>query len=499
MKIIKWNFAVLFLLGINSAHALNVDHLNQELKKFKADPKVFMNSPDRTTKYDPETLKPIEVKPVFSPTEIESKDYIRHKDRIQKSSKANRLMERAIFQPNDRAEDLTDQMKFQTLSQIESAGLTRSSLSTQPWSGDYWPIFLGGLARRYLDPKFPNSEDWSVNMGYLSQNACSVNQSSPAQKYDLLVGDSSFSLTRAMMQEGQSYYSESGHVETWMGICHGWSPAAFMELRPVHTVTLLAADGRTKIDFYPSDIKALLSLTWAKAPPTYRTIGGRCDVKSPPEDANGRIQTPECFDTNPGTWHLAVVNQIGVSQRSFVMDATYDAEVWNQPVYRYEYQYFNPQLSQMVSSLDQAIVRREDFTQDKFSGYRAPNAAYFVGIAMQLVYIAETDANGEKTDSPQFDQKVAVNYFYDLELDQNYNVIGGEWYQRAHPDFLWVPAAGSSPQSVGDQELDRPEYSGMRWDGRGPMPAAWTRAAIAASREGQPLTRVVKTLNLLAQ
>ena len=42
-----------------------------------------------------------------------------------------------------------------------------------------------------------------------------------------------------------------------MGICHGWAPAAFMVQRPTKMVEVLAADGKTKIKFYPSDIKAL--------------------------------------------------------------------------------------------------------------------------------------------------------------------------------------------------------------------------------------------------
>ena len=32
----------------------------------------------------------------------------------------------------------------------------------------------------------------------------------------------------------------------------------------------------------------------------------------------GRILDPECFKVNPGTFHLAVVNQLGIAGRSLV-------------------------------------------------------------------------------------------------------------------------------------------------------------------------------------
>src|SRR6185436_9002354 len=98
-------------------------------------------------------------------------------------------------------------------------------------------------------------------------------------------------------------------------------------------------DGKTPLLFYPSDLKGLASLLWATTDPPSRGVGGRCEDTNPKKDRNGRVISPACFDSNPGTWHLAVVNQIGVAKRSMVIDATYDFEVWNQPVYGYRYRY----------------------------------------------------------------------------------------------------------------------------------------------------------------
>src|SRR5262249_19903522 len=143
---------------------------------------------------------------------------------------------------------------------------------------------------------------------------------------------------------GEIFYKSLGKVEEWMGICDGWAAASYMLDRPTNAVKTVAVDG-TSLTFYPSDIKALASQLWAHPAPSrgYRSAGGRCYKKNPATDEYGRIVDQDCFDTNPGTLHLAVVNQIGVKERSFVFDATYDYEVWNQPMYAYFARYFNPQ------------------------------------------------------------------------------------------------------------------------------------------------------------
>ena len=129
--------------------------------------------------------------------------------------------------------------------------------------------------------------------------------------------------------------------------------------RPAKPATLPGVSGG-KITFYPADIKALASLLWASASTVTRFIGGRCNDKNPATDANGRVISAKAFDTNPGTWHLSIVNQLGVARRSLVMDATYDYVVWNQPVAGYEYRYFNPQTMRLAKTLEDATVERRD-------------------------------------------------------------------------------------------------------------------------------------------
>lgn len=89
------------------------------------------------------------------------------------------------------------------------------------------------MGARYADPSFPANPDWKKNYDYIRANptanilasgsAARINRMSPSEKYDALIGDSSETLTRAMWAEGKRYYDTHGDVESWMGICHGWS------------------------------------------------------------------------------------------------------------------------------------------------------------------------------------------------------------------------------------------------------------------------------------
>lgn len=501
--VFRGKFTVLFLAftASRALYAVDSDWLNDKLQEFDSDPKKFISDPANVRKYDPATSKPLQDLSVFSEEDIASGDYILQKENEDPFTARvrARIRGKAHIAANDQPVNLVDELKYQNLIEMEQAGLTRGALSETPWSDDYWPIYLGAAAMRYADPRFPWAADWQSNRNYVFRTQSSVDLLSPAEKYDLLVGDRKLTLTQAMFADGAGYYQKTGKVERWMGLCHGWAAASYMLPRPTRKITLLAADGRTPINFYPSDIKALATLLYAKAAPKSRFIGGRCNQKNPATDAMGRVIAPDCFDTNPGTWHLSVVNQIGHSKRSFIMDSTYDYEVWNQPIYSYEYVYFNPKIRKYVKTLQEAIVPFSEYRNDPFARYRSPRAEYSVGVAMKLVYVAEVRADHRATDSPRYDRLVAVNYLYDLELDKGFNILGGEWYQQRHPDFLWTPGPESKAISVGDQYLRRPDYANSKWDGSTSIPAKWTPIAQYSSQRGQPLATVVDTLIQLSQ
>lgn len=480
------------------------NQINTDLAAFARDPKAFMNR--QPPKFDANG-NPIAGHTVFTASDIANQEYITAHDQQrvdiiqpeQDHTGAASTHTRAAIASNDKPENLVDSFKYNKLDAMEAAGLTKATLAESPWSDDYWGIYKGILGARYADPNFPASADWKQNYDYIranpsatilaSGNAKKINALSPSEKYDALVGDTNESLTKALWAEGKSYYDANGSVETWMGICHGWAPVAYMLARPTKSVTLKTPNN-VAIKFYPSDIKALGSLLWANAASSTKFIGGRCNVSNPPTDtATGRITAADCFDTNPGTWHLAMVNQIGASKRSMVMDVTFDYEVWNQPVYSYQYRYFNPQTMLYSSTIAGATVAASAYTNDKFRKYRSPQAKAMVGVQMTVAYVVETQPSQNETDSPSRDAIQQAVYYYDLELDANNVIIGGEWYTNKHPDFLWTPAKGQRAVTRYDAQATG------TWNAASSIPSTWRTAAKSAStNQSAPLATIVENL-----
>lgn len=477
------------------------------LADFDRDPVEALNR--RPQKFDA-SGQPVGPETVFSPWDLRAGRDISGRDKVRKSLSmldhgvlirlGDVLPGRAPCGEADRAELLVDRLEHRTLAAMQAADLAAARLPESPWSDDYWALYLGVLGKRYADDHFPRADDWHANYDYIQrhpardivarENAAAIDLLSPAEKYDILVGDTAMGLTQRMWAEGKYYYDRDGEVEPWMGICHGWAPASYCLPRPRHAVELLAADGRTRLRFYPADIKGLATLLWANADTVSRFVGGRCNDKKPEVDASGRLTSERCFDTNPGTFHLAVVNQLGVARRSAVMDATFDYEVWNQPLYGYRYALFNPQTRRYAPDLAAATVSRADYTRDHFRARRATPAAAFVGVMMQLTYVVETAPTHAVDDGPGDDRLRTARYLYDLELDADGNIIGGEWYTNKHPDFLWTPPPNTRARTPADALLTG------TWAPGAPVPEAWRRPAWRASDSASPsaLATIIEAL-----
>lgn len=361
--------------------------------------------------------------------------------------------DKSLMQQNDRAENLVEdssEMIF-SLAEMENLHLIRKNLSHKPWSDTYWPLYAGALGHRYNDPH-ANFGDWKEARDYIISNPAKelirkkeFDFLSPSEKYDLLLDLGTDNLTKASWAEGENYYREYGTVETWMGLCHGWAAAAMMMPNPEKRVDVKTSAG--KVAFYPSDIKGLATLLWAKGNFHSKFIGGRCNTKEASVDEMGRPIELDCLDNNPGTWHLAIVNQIGVFDRSFVMDASSDYQVWNQPVYGYEYTYYNPKTKKESKKLADAIVKISEWNLDKRKTVRSPGAKSIVGIKMRVTYVSENSPSVKEFQEVNFS---SIEYDYDLEIDSQNKIIGGEWYSESHPDFLWVSDKNAFPETYGD-------------------------------------------------
>lgn len=381
--------------------------------------------------------------------------------------------------------------------EIHGSGLTHATLNPVPWTDSYWPLANGNTAARYSDGAFPERKDWQASFNYASSKPASsviasgdrkaINKLSPAEKYDYVMGDSGWTLTNYAWQTGRAMMEKYGNVPGWMGICHGWAAASHIN-SPVPKEPIEVEGVNGPVTFYPQDVKALMSMLWANASPRVRFTGSRCNVSRPAKNNYGRVIDKACFDVNPTTLHLGLVNQVGVHKRSLIIDATYDAEVWNHPVAAYRFRYFNPQTWRESTTIEPSRIPLERFKLDKFREFRTPGTHSVIGVVMDVTYVVEINATHVPYD-PVPPVKT-LRFMYDLELDAAGNILGGEWYTNAHPDFVWTFDKELQARTFQDAEL-----AGDPWSKHSPVPVTWTAPASGASRRGAPLATFVYGLS----
>lgn len=485
-------------------------------REFHSDPKKTMNQVPPKFDEDGRRIPPLGDS-LFDREQVASKDYVTAKAETRKKHLPIKPKPHFFGEARRRLDEMLDRREFgkkglkpvYKLADMETLNLTRASLAETPWSGSYWPIYQGGLGARYASPNFQRvGRKWTSYYDFVtktetladifaSRDPERIDELSPAEKYDLLLASPGergnlSGLTGHSWREGSGYVNADGEVETWMGLCHGWAPAAFSVPRPAKKIEAKASDGTTALKFYPADLKGLATHIWANEQVPSSFVGSRCNDKKPKKDPDtDRILDEACFDTNPAVWHVSMVNQVGLAKRSFVMDATYDYEVWNQPVVSYSYEYFDPQTGKSALTWEDAAVAKAEYVKDKFKKYRSPKAAKYVGVNMTVTYVVESSAFRQDFDSAEFDQTRTVSYMYDLELDQNDALIGGEWYTNHHPDFLWLPHFEGKPWSAEDDAV----VSRERWTPDRPLPDFWKRiAVVTADQTGEPLPAIVEAL-----
>lgn len=493
-------WSVVLLAHSPAAHA-DTERL---LKWFDQDPRAFM-ARQSSGRPAPETADLIE------PAALKAKNKIR--DQILRAAKWQaphagsgvRESLEDLIDPHDL--DVTRGRIVKVPSELDALGLNRSTLTNDVWSGPAWSMYRGLTAQRYALPLARNAASWKDAWSFASapghafadiamglSRDIAIDDLGPAEKYDLLIGTSFINKTGFLSShewdQGRRFQDTVGTVEKWYGYCHGWAAAAFMVPRPRAVVSALAADGKTIVRFYPADLKGLTTALWANELPDSRVIGHRCDVSKPARDPNGRVIDENCFDVNPALFHLAVVHQIGSAHRNLIIDATYDLQIWNQPIQSYRYRYFNPQ-TKKAGDFAQSVVAIDAFTNDKFRRYRSPAARQIVGVSLDLTYAHGTAPDHRRADTTAGDDSRNVNYLYDLELDAHGEIIGGEWYQLRHPDFLWAPAKGARAMSYAERAA---QINWPAWNPSQSVPLRWRGVAVQAAASGAPLLHILDVL-----
>lgn len=271
------------------------------------------------------------------------------------------------------------------------------------WSSHYWPLNKGNInlrwnskAPRGFNLDSPDREEAQV----LSEE--DLKELAPSEKLDLLNGHYTYPLKRRVAKR------TSPQRKDWEGICHGWAMAAMNHAEPLPK-TLTNPQG-LKIPFGSSDIKALLSYYYAYHynPSSTHQMGRRC-----------RENKNTCdHDLNAGAFHIVLTNKLGLQGTSFIADIERKREVWNQVVYSYRTEVQEDDLPPSVNSASgtRKVIRvKTNMT-----------------VAFNIVKNSWLPVLG--TNLQTFRQ---VDYEYDLDIDSDGEIIGGDWRSEARPDFLW--------------------------------------------------------------
>lgn len=378
---------------------------------------------------------------------------------------------------------------------IDDKPLKTAKLLEIPWAGYYWSMANGLLGFRYADKKFIWNESWENRLEYVTQNPMTsflenkIENLSPSEKYDLLIGNYSAPITTHMWDEGKKEIAQYQKIRDWSGLCHGLAMASLKFPWPKYSVKVKSADNKYLIKFYPEDIKALGIYHWSGDNIPLRKLGGRCEETNPRIERTGRIKNPNCRDPNPGSFHIALINRIGLQKKSIIMDSASDAEVWNYPIVSYNFTYFNLNTGGKNNKIKNAMIPISDYKKDFFSEFRSILAENIVGVDAKIGYLVHKEPTQNDKDPSTDVSIIYASYRYDLELDGKGNIIGGEWYSNKNPDFIWFPEDDADPKAAYDYLIKNP------WDpAKDSLPADWIESANSSAERGQVSSNIVKAL-----
>ena len=366
---------------------------------------------------------------------------------------------------------------------------TTGAPAVQPWSGSYWPLHDGSIANPYdehgldflnfvsrlvLVPVSISEKHYEDRMSKIRSSidkldAQTIDQMAPSEKYDLYIGDHDFSLTAEVWQSVMEQLKHVGHIADWEGSCQGWTTAASFSPRPGKAIKVMSLDGKYLIPFYPDDLKALSTLLWANSLIQDYTVfqGQRCGLSDPNYDpSTGHVTDQGCAGVNPGNFHVTVLEMIGARKQHFIVDRSNSTQVWNQPIAGYDLKYFNPSTN-AEGALADSVVKTSDY-QDPYKNFRTASTVAVVGVHMTLKYVSETLPGHNATDDSSKDNIKNLDLIYDLELDANSQIVGGEWRETSSdrdpntgeasiptfPSFIWkFQTATPMAMSIADADL----------------------------------------------
>lgn len=284
------------------------------------------------------------------------------------------------------------------------------------WSGDYWALNRGNVNVRWNTPSQRGFDLVSPSLDEaLVMSTDDLARLSPTEKFDLWLGRYDYPLKEEV------YTRADRSALDWEGICNGWAPASMNHNEPTPK-TFINPQG-IQIPFGSSDIKALVSYYYAFIHQMDSTeqMGRRCP--------RGRWfnWNLDCQnDLNAGSFHVILANKIANKNQSFMVDIDRYKEVWNHPVLSYE-----------------SEIMGEDEAREN-----VPGTAKVIRLKTKVTFVDESRNNSWHPVLNTHEQtNVTRVYRYNLFLDLNNEIIGGEWRSQDRPDFLWT--MGPTQQFVG--------------------------------------------------
>jgi hypothetical protein len=251
---------------------------------------------------------------------------------------------------------------------------------------------------------------------------------SPLKKYDKAF---SAGTTKAHDWERKYHTVASGsRHQDWAGHCNGYSASAQRHAEPRNSVK------RGAVIFTPLDIKALLAEVHMSAK-FYFLGGNRCALSESARlpSANGRgeiLALDDCDDVNPGTFHLAIANWIGLKNQVIIMDRSPKDQVWNFPYFKYATSFKSVSASEAMR-----LVSGVASTSYKYN----LKAANFRSVTTTVTHAVAYETESLTKNVLAERRHASQNYTYIIELDDYGRIIGGEWTGESvqkHPDFIWV-------------------------------------------------------------
>jgi hypothetical protein len=241
-------------------------------------------------------------------------------------AKPGTTKESVEWQPQDAPSIFTSDLTYD-IDDLPKEG----AAATAPWAGSYWPVYQDSI-----NIKWDGASSDPASTKYAKAYNVSGVEDAVSRMRGVLYGKSRKACTQSSECDssiGESCAKREGQsggycIPTWWGICHAWAPASILVAEPKYPVTV------NGVTFKVNDIRALVTLAHDDVEEKFVSL--RCDA----DDGKGKIEYDEfgrpkdgsCSDTNAGTLHILMTNYLGKKNQSFVMDRTFDDEVWNQPL-----------------------------------------------------------------------------------------------------------------------------------------------------------------------